>query len=39
MNFAHMPELAKPWGYPVCLLVMVIIAAGQILYFKKRHWL
>ncbi len=39
MNFAHMPELAKPWGYPACLLVMLVIAVGQILYFKKRHWL
>lgn len=39
MNFAHMPELAKPWGYPVCLLVMLSIAAGQLLYFKKRRWL
>lgn len=39
MNFTHMPELAKPWGYPVCLLVMLVIAVAQILYFKKRHWL
>lgn len=39
MNFAHMPELAHPWGYPICLLVMATVAVGQILYFKKRHWL
>jgi magnesium transporter len=39
MNFAHMPELAKPWGYPACLLLMFCIAIGQIIYFKKRHWL
>jgi magnesium transporter len=39
MNFAHMPELAQPHGYFVCLLVMLLVAIGQILYFKKRGWL
>lgn len=39
MNFAHMPELAKPWGYGACLLLMMAVAIGQILYFKKRRWL
>ncbi len=39
MNFVHMPELARPWGYGVCLLVMLTVAIGQILYFKKRNWL
>ena len=38
MNFAHMPELAKPWGYGYCLSLMLIVAIGQILYFKKRRW-
>ena len=38
MNFAHMPELAAPYGYGACLLVMLIVAIGQILYFKKRRW-
>lgn len=39
MNFQHMPELAKPWGYFVCLGMMVVIAVGQLIYFKKRRWL
>lgn len=39
MNFVHMPELAQPWGYGICLLVMLLVAVGQILYFKKRNWL
>ncbi|MEO8439141.1 MAG: magnesium/cobalt transporter CorA [Spartobacteria bacterium] len=39
MNFAHMPELARPWGYPTCLLLMLLVATGQILYFKRRRWL
>jgi magnesium transporter len=39
MNFAHMPELAQPYGYFACLLFMLLVATGQILYFKKRGWL
>ena len=39
MNFAHMPELAKPWGYFACLGLMLTIAVGQLIYFKKRRWL
>ena len=39
MNFAHMPELAEPYGYPLCLLVMTIVAIGQLYYFKKRRWI
>ncbi len=39
MNFQHMPELAKPWGYFVCLGMMLTVAVGQLIYFKKRHWL
>ncbi len=39
MNFTHMPELAEPYGYIACLGLMLLVAIGQILYFKKRHWL
>jgi magnesium transporter len=39
MNFAHMPELSHKYGYPACLLLMLAVGIGQILYFKKRHWL
>jgi len=39
MNFQHMPELAKPWGYGACLLLMLIVAIGQLVYFKRRRWL
>ena len=39
MNFAHMPELATRYGYFICLAMMLIIAVGQIVYFKKRRWL
>ncbi len=39
MNFQHMPELAWPIGYPLVLLVSVLIAVVLVLYFKRRKWL
>jgi magnesium transporter len=38
MNFKHMPELGWPWGYPMALGLMALVAAGMIGYFKKRGW-
>jgi magnesium transporter len=38
MNFNHMPELDWPWGYPAALLLMVGVAAGMLLYFKRKKW-
>jgi magnesium transporter len=38
MNFEKMPELGQPWGYPIVLGAMVIIALVMLLFFKKRHW-
>lgn len=39
MNFAHMPELALPFGYPLALAAMVVSAILPYLYFKRRGWL
>jgi len=39
MNFANMPELQSPYGYPAVWIVMILIAIGLIFYFKKRKWL
>ena len=38
MNFQHMPELAKEWGYPYALLLMLASALGPMWYFPKRGW-
>lgn len=35
----NMPELNWRWGYPVVLLVMIIITGFMIYYFKKKKWL
>ncbi len=39
MNFHDMPELNQRWAYPVVLVIMVLTAAGLLLYFRKRGWL
>ncbi len=38
MNFDNMPELHESWGYPIVILVMVIVALGLVYYFKKKKW-
>ncbi len=38
MNFTNMPELDHPWGYPLVWLLMAVIAAAMIIYFKKKKW-
>jgi magnesium transporter len=35
----NMPELRWPFGYPLALGVMVLVAGSQIWYFWRRGWL
>ncbi len=35
----NMPELHLPFGYPACLVLMLIIAVIQVIYFKKKKWI
>lgn len=35
----NMPELAWYFGYPLCLLLMLIIAIGMVLFFRRKGWL
>jgi magnesium transporter len=39
MNFKHMPELEWWWGYPVLWLVMIVIAAFMVAFFRRKKWL
>jgi len=39
MNFRHMPELDFPWAYPALLAVMVFVAGGMVVYFRRKGWL
>jgi magnesium transporter len=38
MNFKYMPELEWRWSYAVVWLVMIVIAAGMIIYFRRKKW-
>ena len=39
MNFARMPELREPWGYPVGLAVIALSAVLPYLFFRWKRWL
>jgi magnesium transporter len=39
MNFAHMPELSWPLGYPMALGIMVLSAIIPLLFFRYKRWL
>ncbi|ASJ02931.1 magnesium and cobalt transport protein CorA [Thermococcus profundus] len=39
MNFRHMPELQWRYGYPVVLLLMLGIALGMLVYFRRKGWI
>jgi magnesium transporter len=39
MNFTQMPELSFPYGYPIIWGIMILIALGMIVFFKRRRWI
>ncbi|MGF1676196.1 MAG: magnesium/cobalt transporter CorA [Rivularia sp. (in: cyanobacteria)] len=39
MNFEYMPGLKTPWGFWLCVVAMMAIAAGLLLFFRRRGWL
>ena len=39
MNFEYMPELKWPWGYPMAVGVMGLVAATMLLGFRWKKWL
>jgi magnesium transporter len=38
MNFSHMPELGYRYAYPITWGVMLLIAGGMLVFFKRRGW-
>ena len=38
MNFHYMPELTWKYGYFATLILMVLVAIGMSLWFKKKGW-
>ncbi len=39
MNFAHMPELAWPFGYPLLLGIMGALSVVMLILFRRKGWL
>ncbi len=39
MNFEHMPELKSRYGYFVVWGLMITVAVGMLIFFRKRGWL
>lgn len=39
MNFRHMPELDWLFGYPFALILMLTLAGGVLVFFRKRDWI
>jgi magnesium transporter len=39
MNFDYMPELRRPWAYPLTLTAMAAIAIALLIYFRRRGWI
>ena len=39
MNFHHMPELDKPYAYPLLILLTVSICVGLFVWLRREKWL
>ncbi|MDR3336030.1 MAG: magnesium/cobalt transporter CorA [Treponema sp.] len=38
MNFKYMPELDYPYAYAITWGIMLLIAGGMLIFFKRRDW-
>ena len=39
MNFDNMPELHSRYGYFAVIAIMILVAIGMLLFFKRRGWI
>jgi len=39
MNFENMPELHREWGYPFVVAIMISVAVGMLLFFRRKGWI
>ncbi|WP_406661190.1 magnesium/cobalt transporter CorA [Methanolobus sp. ZRKC3] len=39
MNFKYMPELEWRWGYHFVWVIIVLLSAIMVVYFRRRKWL
>jgi len=38
-NFDYLPELHFKYAYFIMLAAMVLVAAGMLIFFRKKRWL
>jgi magnesium transporter len=34
-----MPEMHWYYGYPLVWLLIIVVAVGMLLFFKRKHWI
>lgn len=39
MNFSYMPELNWKLGYPIAIILMILVGLAPYAYFKHKNWL
>lgn len=39
MNFTHMPELRRAFGYPFAIALMGVVCVSLYVVIKRRDWL
>jgi magnesium transporter len=39
MNFDNMPELHSRYGYFAVIAIMMVVAVGMLMFFKRRGWI
>ena len=39
MNFENMPEIEWEFGYYTVLVVMAVMVAGMLIYYRKKKWI
>ena len=39
MNFVNMPELYSPYGYPLVIVISIMIVVLSLFWFRRRKWL
>ena len=39
MNFEHMPELAAPYGYPICVGVTLALTVLMWIWCRRKKWI
>ncbi|MBC7910509.1 MAG: magnesium/cobalt transporter CorA [Pyrinomonadaceae bacterium] len=39
MNFENMPELKREYGYFIVVAIMLLVAIGMLIFFRRKGWI